>query len=306
MSSILLAEDSSTHAALIRSILESGGHQVECVENGRLAFETLSQRQPDLVVTDLRMPEMNGMELVQAVAEQYPKLPSVVVTARGSESLAVDALALGAANFVPKNSLSKLLCRVVGQTIRMAASDRVFDGSGQKSTCPEYTLQLSNNLTSIEPVVHFVVQSLASAGHMNTTQRVRLGTAVHSALLNAICFGNLEIRDDETLLSRWLGNEETGIQEMAERTASKEYAGQTVELKFSVGTDDTRIQVSQSGRGRVTRMTPAPGTPESFELEQCRGLMLLTSFMDDVIFRSGNCEVVMVKRHTHSPALPAG
>lgn len=48
-------------------------------------------------------------------------------------------------------------------------------------------------------------------------------------------------------------------------------------------------------------MTPAPGTPESFELEQCRGLMLLTSFMDDVIFRAGNSEVVMVKKHAGAP-----
>ena len=47
----------------------------------------------------------------------------------------------------------------------------------------------------------------------------------------------------------------------------------------------------------VTRMTPAPGTPESFELEQCRGLMLMTSVMDDIVFHSDYTEVVMVKRH---------
>lgn len=182
MPSILIAEDSSTHAALMRSILQTGGYEVECVENGRWAVETLSRRQPDLVVTDLRMPEMNGMELVQTIADQWPGLPSVVVTARGSESLAVDALALGAANFVPKNSLAKLLCRVVGQTIRMAAADRIFADVRTELRCPEYTLTLANNIPSIEPAVLFVVQSLAASGHMNTTQRVRLGTAVHSAV----------------------------------------------------------------------------------------------------------------------------
>ncbi|TWU56923.1 Regulatory protein LuxO [Rubripirellula tenax] len=297
MSSILLAEDSSTHAALMRSILESAGYHVECVENGRLALETLGQRQPDLVVTDLRMPELNGMELVRAIAEKYSHLPTVVVTARGSESLAVDALATGAANFVPKNSLHKLLNRVVGQTIRMAHADRVFGEGYPPLKRPEFTLTVANDIAAIEPVVLFVVQTLAATGHMNPTHRIRIGTAVYSAMLNAICFGNLEIQDSETLLSRLLAGDETGVQEMAERAAKPEYARRTVELRFSVGEHDTRIQVSQTGRGRVTRMTPAPGTPESFELEQCRGLMLLTSLMDDVIFRAGNSEVVMVKNH---------
>ena len=67
--------------------------------------------------------------------------------------------------------------------------------------------------------------------------------------------------------------------------------------EVSVGDSDTRFQVAHDGPGRMTRLTPAPGTPESFELEQCRGLMLMTSFMDDVIFHSDYSSVVMVKTH---------
>ncbi|QDT01677.1 Luminescence regulatory protein LuxO [Rubripirellula lacrimiformis] len=314
MSKILLVEDSSTHAALMKSILQTDGHTVEYAENGLLAFQTLGLRMPDLVVTDLRMPEMNGLELVKAITSDYPQLPSVVVTARGSESLAVDALALGATDFVPKNSLSKLLGRVVRQTIQMAAMDRLFDqgpntqSSGTQSSgtqgLHEYSVTFASDITSIESAALFLVQSLAASGCMNTNRRIRLGTAVRSALLNAICFGNLEIRDDEDLLSRYLGGDESALDDLATRAASEPYAGRKVELRFSIGKDDTRILVRHNGRGRVTRMSPAPGTPESFELEQCRGLMLMTSFMDDVIFRSGNTEVIMVKQHAPATAQP--
>ena len=68
-------------------------------------------------------------------------------------------------------------------------------------------------------------------------------------------------------------------------------------MKVSVGDNDTRILVSHNGPGRMIRMTPAPGTPESFELEQCRGLMLMTSFVDDIHFHNDYSEVVMVKQH---------
>ncbi len=297
MSSILLAEDSFTHAALIRSILESDGHQVECVENGRLALATLGHRVPDLVVTDLRMPELNGLELIQAMTADFPQLPTVVVTARGSESLAVDALAQGAVNFVPKNSLNKLLVRVVGQTIRQSQHDATyFDFAGQLHR-PEFILTIDLDLSAIEPAVLYVVQTLAASGNLDPIGRMRVGTAVGCALFNAVCFGSLEIRDDEPIFAHLLDDENLGLEEIKKRAAMPMYDDRKVTLKASIDHDDTRISVMHMGNGTMARMTPSPGTPESFELEQCRGTMLMTSFMDDVIFRAGGTEVVMVKQH---------
>ncbi len=297
MAVILLAEDSPTHTVLMRSLLEEASHTVHCVPNGKEALAAVETARPDLLVTDLRMPEMNGLELVQSIAENHPQLPSVVVTARGSESLAVDALALGAANFVPKNSLSTLLANVVARTVKMAEVDRLYSQFSGRLTKPEYSFTLDNHVGSIEPATLFVVQSLAASGRMNPTHRVRLGTAIASALFNAICYGNLELQDEDTVVSRMLAGEQSGKDDLRGRADSQPYAERKVELKISVGNDDTRVLVSHDGPGRMTRMTPAPGTPESFELEQCRGLMLITSFMDDIVFHNDYSEVVMVKIH---------
>ncbi|MFG0262139.1 MAG: response regulator, partial [Novipirellula sp. JB048] len=144
MSSILLCEDSPTHTVLMQTLLEEDAHQVHCVEDGRQGIESLDQQTPDLVVTDLRMPNMNGLELVRALISDYPQLPAVVVTARGSEDLAVDALALGAVNFVPKNSLSVLLNPVVRQAIAYAASDRFSQPCSGQLKSPEFYFKLSN------------------------------------------------------------------------------------------------------------------------------------------------------------------
>ncbi len=297
MAVILLADDSPTHTALMRSLLEDASHSVHCVANGKEALSLLADVRPNVLVTDLQMPEMNGLELVQAIAETHCELPSVVVTARGSEALAVDALALGAANFVPKNSLSKLLTHVVARTVKMAELDAIYRHFPGQLLKPEFSFTLSNQLASIEPATLFVVQSLAAAGKMNPTNRIRVGTAIASAVFNAICYGNLEINDQDTAISRMLAGDESGAAELRARADAKPYCDRHVALKISVGRNDTRVLVSHDGPGRMTRMTPAPGTPESFELEQCRGLMLMTSFMDDVIFHSDYSEVVMVKHH---------
>ena len=302
MAVILLAEDSPTHTVLMRSLLTEASHTVHCAVNGKEALEKLPEVRPEIVVTDLRMPEMNGLELVQAIASDHPELPTVVVTARGSEALAVDALALGAANFVPKNSLNTLLTHVVGRTIRMAQMDGLYGQFSGQLHRPEFAFTLSNHLSSIEPATLFVLQSLAAAGRMNATYRIRVGTAIASAIFNAICYGNLEIKDEDTAVDRMLADEESGVAELEHLADIEPYRDLAVELKVSVGSDDTRILISHQGSGRMTRMRPAPGTPESFELEQCRGLMLMTSFMDDVVFHNDYSEVVMIKRHPNSSA----
>lgn len=298
MATILLAEDSPTHTALMRSLLEAASHDVCCVRDGMQAMEAVREKQPELVVTDLRMPEMNGMEVVQQIAAEYESIPTVVVTAPGSENLAVDALALGAANFVPKNSLRILLSHVVRDTLQLSRRDAIFENFTGQLRRPEFSMALDNHVSSIQPAVLYLVQTLAAAKCLNRTQRIRVATATSCALFNSICFGNLEIQDEETLVHRMLAGETGGQDEMRDRANEELYRDREVTLKVSVGDEDTRVLVSHTGPGRMTRMTPAPGTPESFELEQCRGFMLITSFMDEVQFHSDYSEVVMVKRHT--------
>ncbi len=295
MATILLAEDSLTHTALMRSLLEQDGHRVECVGDGQLAWESVQASRPDLLVTDLRMPELNGCELIEKVVREDPDLPCIVVTARGSEGLAVDALAVGAVNFVPKNSLQKLLNHVVRQTLAMAEVNAIFHGFSGHLQSPEFSVELPNDIVAIEPTVLYVMQTLAAATGLSTVQRIRVGAALSSALFNAMCYGNLEIKDEDTVVSRMFAGDECNNDELRKRATQKPYSDRKVLLRVSVSTVDTRFFISHDGPGRLTRLTPAPGTSESFEIEQCRGFVLMTSFMDDIIFQSGNSSVVLIK-----------
>ena len=80
MAAILLAEDSPTHTALIKSLLEDDAHDVQCVVDGRQAVDSLEESLPDLVVTDLRMPEMNGLELLNQCRLLHPETKTVLVS----------------------------------------------------------------------------------------------------------------------------------------------------------------------------------------------------------------------------------
>ena len=297
MSTILVAEDSTTDMAMMRSLLKRSGHDVITAANGREAIDQVGQSSPDAIVTDLQMPEMDGEELVRRVIAEFPEIPIVLATAHGSESLAADALAGGAVNFVPKASVASVLPGVVRRTLDLSRADRAYRNVPGCLRKPEFYYKLENRIAAIEPAVDLLTQVLSASRSMRPCDRMRVGTAVASAIFNAVCYGNLELTDEDERIKPLLLGDHTSDQSLVSRFGGSEEAERMVRLKVSVGADDTRISVSHEGHGRLVRMTPAPGTPASFELEQCRGWLLITSFMDDVILNSDCTEVVMVKRH---------
>ena len=105
MTTILVVDDAELDQLLAGECVERHGLKPIYASNGREALEVIAQEKPDIVLTDLQMPEMDGLELVRKIRTDYPKLPAMVMTARGSEQIAMAALNAGAASYVPKNNL---------------------------------------------------------------------------------------------------------------------------------------------------------------------------------------------------------
>jgi CheY-like chemotaxis protein len=109
MSKVLIVEDSRTQALQVRLLLERAGFEAAIAGDGRGALDLLGRDLPDVVLSDVQMPQMNGLELVEAVRQEHAGLPVVIMTAMGSEELAVQALHAGAASYVPKRNLPHAL-----------------------------------------------------------------------------------------------------------------------------------------------------------------------------------------------------
>ncbi len=100
--SILVAEDEPSSAEYLRVLLEGRGHEVRLAANGLEALLALEARPFDLVVTDLRMPSMDGFELLSHLAQRWPDLPAIVLTANEDVEDVVEAVRLGAINYLLK------------------------------------------------------------------------------------------------------------------------------------------------------------------------------------------------------------
>ena len=99
---ILVVDDDPDVRMATRDFLTSKGHEVTLAEDGVQALKLLATVKPDVVLLDVAMPEMDGMEALRRIVASYPNLPVIMVTANADIEITSKVLQLGAADYVPK------------------------------------------------------------------------------------------------------------------------------------------------------------------------------------------------------------
>jgi len=120
MRSILLVEDHAESRASLAYMLERNGYQVHAVSNGRSAIAVARRETLHGLILDLKLPDMEGMSVLQAVLDLTPGLPAIVVTGYASVDAAVEAMKLGAADFISKPIQVDALLALLAKTIQEA------------------------------------------------------------------------------------------------------------------------------------------------------------------------------------------
>ena len=116
---ILFVEDEQSLRQIFRYRLREAGYDVLLAEDGVRGYEVLTESLPDLIITDLAMPEMDGLELTRRVKAISPDTPVIVITAHGEVQTAVAAMKLGAEDYLTKPLDWDELLIVIGRTLKM-------------------------------------------------------------------------------------------------------------------------------------------------------------------------------------------
>jgi CheY-like chemotaxis protein len=297
MTRILVAEDSQTQVVHIRGLLEEAEFDVDTVPNGRDAVRRLEAgEQYDLILTDMMMPEMDGLQLVRAVRIHYPGTPVILMTGQGTDALAIEALEDGAAGYVPKSQLHERLVDEVAQVLHAAEVDRSYEILLSCLKRNEFVFELRSEVALIDPLINLLLQMMAGIQLCDSTSRIRVGLALEHALLNALYRGNLEISAAEMQSTRELLLSGQGTTLVDQRLATSPYSTRKIFFDVQMSHDAARFVIRDQGKGFDTSQLPKPGDPDVLEREGGHGLLLMQSFMDEVTFNEVGNEVTMVKR----------
>jgi response regulator RpfG family c-di-GMP phosphodiesterase len=238
------------------------------------------------------MPEMDGLELVAQVVAQYPLIPVILMTGRGSEQTAVQALKAGAASYVPKSLLASLLVDTVASVLDAAQEERSKIQLMDCVTHSETSFRLKNDASMIGPLVNYLHRTIRTVGSCDQACGIRVCVALEEAINNAMFHGNLEI--NSTVRT---GDSAAYQQLLAERLRTVPYCNRVIDVQAKFTREQATFIVRGEGPGFDLTALPDPTDPENLEKASGRGLLLMRTFMDSVEYNSCGNEVTMVKHH---------
>lgn len=291
MPTVLIVDDTAVDRRLAGGLLEAIPTLEVCyAHDGKEALLQIANALPDLVVTDLQMPDLDGLELVNEIYEKYPDVPVILMTAHGSENIAAQALASGAASFVPKSELAESLAETVMHILMIAESDARYKSLISCAIKTDFEFQLETNPGVIEPLIEMIQQITMGQGLLTNNSQVQLGVAIEQALSNAMIRGNLEIKRSEfPVISRDV---------VLDRLSKQPYADRKTYFRALVTPEAAEFTIRDMGPGFDTSQIPDAADPESFRHGAGRGLILIQTFMDEVEFNDAGNEVRMKKNRT--------
>jgi CheY-like chemotaxis protein/anti-sigma regulatory factor (Ser/Thr protein kinase) len=291
MSTILVVDDSAVDRHLAGSLVaRTAGMRAVFAADGAEALASIGRQPPDLVLTDLLMPEMDGLELVVQVRARHPSVPVVLMTAFGSEDLALRALQRGAAGFVPKKDLARELRETITRVLNVAQACRNLQRSPELLTPTESRNVIENDAALVSPLVGSLLGNLARAGLCDETDMVRVGVALHEALRNAISHGNLEAGPS-------LGDDHEPDQRLIEERRTQEpYRLRKVEVTARTSPNEAVYVIRDEGPGFDPAGLPDPTDPGNLGRVRGRGLVLIRTFMDEVRHNDKGNEITLSKR----------
>ncbi len=297
MPTVMVVDDAAVDRRLAGGLLENAPNLNVCyAHDGEEALIKIGQEMPDLVVTDLQMPHVDGLALVNSLQERYPEVPVVLMTAQGSEVIAAQALANGAASYIPKNELAASLVETVMQILAMTNSDTRYRKLIGCATKTEFEFLLENDFDIIEPLIELIQQVNSSQGTLDSAACIRIGVAVEHALSNAMFRGNLEMsREQFPVLNRSI---------VRERLEQVDFDDRKVFFRMLVTADAVRFTIKDDGPGFDTTSIPEASDPDSFRDGAGRGLVLIQTFMDRVEYDPKGNSVQMIKLRSENPDKP--
>lgn len=296
---VLVVDDSIIDRRVAsRTVENTGRFRAVCANNGLEALRAIEKQRPAVVLTDMQMPEMGGLELVRKISSEFPLVPVILMTATGSEEIAHQALRAGAAGYVPKCTLPRDLPETLAQVVAAAQVDQQRQRVLSALTRRESHYRLENDPTLIPAMVALLQEDLAGLELGDAADRIRVGMALQAALHNALFHGNLEI--DSKLREE---RDDGPCHQLArQRRQLLPYIRRRIHVYVNLIPNEITYVIRDEGHGYDISKLPKPTDHEQLGQAGGRGLLLISNFMDQATLSGNGSQITMTKRKNAKPA----
>jgi DNA-binding response OmpR family regulator len=293
---------------VIRSVLafrlsQDDGVEVETAGDARSALAIMEQRTFDAVLTDVKMPGMNGLELLRRIKSRWPEMAVIIMSGHADMGDTIEALRIGAVDFFQKPFELAKVAESLG---------RIFRGKHLEYTKREAlrfleeesrVFLIPNDLDLCPIITNEVTKNLADKGVTDVSVLESIRVALNEMLFNAIEHGNLSVSYEDK--SRMMEEAADYSALIRQRSQEALYANRRVKVEYHLKADEVQFVITDQGEGFEHSELPDPLDPENLLTGHGRGILMTQIYMDEVRYNDRGNQVTLIKRKKPvSPASP--
>ena len=285
---ILIVDDNTDLLDYLREFFVIYNYEVIVGENGAEGLELFNQYRPELVITDMRLPDITGNLVVEGIRRMDPQVPVIIITGFSDQTLIVDAMKNGAVDLLRKPFRSKDLKYLINKVETLFRKKQV-SRHAEFLRWEQRSFQLVNDVHEVAPVVGLIFANLDFLAEDPSFLKVGL----QEILLNAIEHGNLELTYEAKQAILEQGGDYNAF--LRDRAQEERFRKRVVDIVVLATPEYARIEIRDQGPGFDPNGIPDPEDPENFLRESGKGILLAMNAWDRLQYNATGNQVTMIK-----------
>jgi len=294
--SILIVDDEEIIRNVLRRKLEqTTSYTVLTADDGVVALDMFKRQPVDLVISDLLMKEMNGIELLRHLKRIEPGIPVIIITGYGTLDDAIEAIHLGAEDFIKKPFDINEVLDTIDKTFRKLAEEADQREVIKYIAHEDIKLAIPNQFDLLNTVINYIFSHLRARWLVSDEDLHDVKVCLYEALTNAFEHGNLGI-SGETKGKLLEQGQQTWRDYLVSEMVNETNVVKRIRVKLEISEDEMTVAIQDEGPGFDYRSRTQDVDPEELFRSSGRGLLLIQSLMDGLSFNEAGNEVRMVKK----------
>ena len=292
---ILIVDDEQSILDLLTRCLVGEGYEIDTASDGVEATERVLTNDYNLIITDVVMPRLGGLELLRNIKISRPKLPVVIITGYATTEITIEALKLGAVDFLTKPfKLSEIFFtvkKILDMQAREAEIKQVFAHVKESRKL----FECASREVDAEAIVHVIVRDLVAFEFCTESDSIRVSLAIREAIENAVEHGNLELPSGHKH-KEYMINPQAFLRWKGARLADPQYGGRRILIHFVCDREKMEVTVTDEGAGFDTSLLPKDFGEGMAMDRELHGYTLMRFSMNEVRYNEKGNQVTLLKR----------
>lgn len=290
---ILIVDDDEIVRKILVHSLEKADYYVIEANNGEEGLREIQRNLPDLVITDIQMPIMNGMELMSKINELLLPVPVIAITGKSRVEDVINTLRLGVRDFIRKpfesTEMLAIIHKVLNNPIITGSEDELIPYVRKETKA----IYLPNDQNVLNMASYYLTRNLPLRGFCSQIEKENIRHALFEALINAMIHGNLELSSE---LKNVGGIADTAFNAiLQERLATPPYGERMTKVLYRFTREKLLYRIEDQGPGFDYKNLPDPLTPENIFKPFGRGIFFIQLHMDKIYWNSCGNAMTMVR-----------